>query len=164
MIKDKHFWCLFIPSDCSWIWRKVLKLRSIAINFVQFSIGNGLKTSLWFDPWVQHKPFVSFVHDPLIINSGILPKARVADILNASGWHCLTLIIRWLWIFVILLTFPDLMISLSKTKFYGILLLLSKLLLYGTLFGKRVRMFGGGSCLEQASSAQVLFQFIACFP
>lgn len=52
VIKDKNFWILAAPSDCSWIWRKVLKLRRIAIGHIKFCIEDGSR-SLWYDPWIN---------------------------------------------------------------------------------------------------------------
>lgn len=49
-LKDKQFWCMDIPNDCSWIWQKVLALRSCAMQHTNFIIGNGNRTNLWFDP------------------------------------------------------------------------------------------------------------------
>lgn len=50
VLKHKHFWTLSIPTDCSLIWRKVLKLRRVALQFLTFSVGTGDTISLWFDP------------------------------------------------------------------------------------------------------------------
>lgn len=51
VLKHKHFWTLKITTDCSRIWRKVLKHRSLALQFISFFIANGNNISLWFDPW-----------------------------------------------------------------------------------------------------------------
>ncbi|XP_074351346.1 uncharacterized protein LOC141690446 [Apium graveolens] len=34
VLKNKHFWTLTIPTDCSWIWRKFLKHRRVALQFI----------------------------------------------------------------------------------------------------------------------------------
>lgn len=51
VLKGKHFWTAKLPTDCSWILKKILKLRPLALQFVSFRIGNGDSISLWFDPW-----------------------------------------------------------------------------------------------------------------
>lgn len=51
VIKNNHLWTLKVPTNCSWIWRKILKLRGVALQFVSYWIGNGSSISLWFDPW-----------------------------------------------------------------------------------------------------------------
>lgn len=85
-IKSKQFWCMPIPSECSWIWRKVLQLRPIAAKHIRFRIGNGKITSLWFDPWLSDLPLASSIHSPLISNSGLGPWATVHLIIRNSAW------------------------------------------------------------------------------
>lgn len=86
-LNSKHFWVLKTPNDCSWIWRKVLQLRSLAIKYIHFHIGNGESTSLWFDLWLNTNPLVSSSHSSLIINSDLGPNATVSDIIRDSFWH-----------------------------------------------------------------------------
>ncbi|XP_074326556.1 putative mitochondrial protein AtMg00310 [Apium graveolens] len=50
-LKFNKFWVMEEPTDCSWIWRKVLKLRPIALQFLQYNLGDGRTTSIWFDSW-----------------------------------------------------------------------------------------------------------------
>lgn len=51
LLKQVSFWDVKRGSKGSWIWRKILKLRSIAATFLKSEIGNGLSTSFWFDTW-----------------------------------------------------------------------------------------------------------------
>lgn len=52
VLKGTSFWQVPIPPDCSWIWKKVLKLRDIAKQHISYSVGNGADISLWFDLWI----------------------------------------------------------------------------------------------------------------
>ncbi|KAF5202711.1 hypothetical protein FRX31_007703 [Thalictrum thalictroides] len=52
LIKDRNFWQLKIPKDCSWSWRSILKERDKAMYMVQHLIGNGQNTNFWLDPWL----------------------------------------------------------------------------------------------------------------
>lgn len=45
-LRNSHFWTLTEPTDCSWIWRKVLQLRPLARQFISYEIGDGRRTSL----------------------------------------------------------------------------------------------------------------------
>lgn len=49
MLKGRSFWSVSIPQSCSWCWRKVLKLRFIAKNFIKFEVGDGKMIHLWQD-------------------------------------------------------------------------------------------------------------------
>lgn len=52
LIKKKSFWELSAKSQQgSWIWKKILKLRSIAKIFHKKAIGNGKNISFWFENW-----------------------------------------------------------------------------------------------------------------
>lgn len=53
-LKFNNFWTMEKPTDCSWIWRRILTLRPIALRFIRYNFGNGRATSLWFDPWWHH--------------------------------------------------------------------------------------------------------------
>lgn len=50
-LRGKHFWTIKIPTECSWIWRKILRLRVVALQFISYSTADGNSISLWFKPW-----------------------------------------------------------------------------------------------------------------
>jgi hypothetical protein len=39
LLKGKCFWQIRIPQECSWCWRKLLKLRDIARQFCSLRLG-----------------------------------------------------------------------------------------------------------------------------
>ena len=49
LLPNKSFWDMKMPSNCSWTWRKLLKLRNIARPHIQYIIGDRQSTHLWFD-------------------------------------------------------------------------------------------------------------------
>jgi hypothetical protein len=51
LLKKKSFWSVGIPQNCSWSWRKILKLRDIAKRFLRFEVGNGDNIHMWLDWW-----------------------------------------------------------------------------------------------------------------
>jgi hypothetical protein len=51
LLKGRSFWSVGIPHNCSWSWRKILKLRNIAKRLVKFEVGNGENIHLWLDSW-----------------------------------------------------------------------------------------------------------------
>lgn len=53
LLKGKSFWRIKMPSDPSWVWRKLLSLRPIIFPLIKFKIGNGMSAFLWFaSSWV----------------------------------------------------------------------------------------------------------------
>ncbi|XP_074378061.1 uncharacterized protein LOC141719583 [Apium graveolens] len=86
ILKNKHFWTLNIPTDYSWIWRKVLKLRCIAIQFVSYSIGTGNSVSLWFDPWWGGTYLAALYSSPIISQCGMHANDLVSKIICSGTW------------------------------------------------------------------------------
>ena len=41
LLKGRSFWLVKPTQDCSWGWRKLLKLRFIARNLLSFEVGDG---------------------------------------------------------------------------------------------------------------------------
>jgi hypothetical protein len=83
-LKDKNFWYASTPSNASWIWRKVLKLRSKVLPFLTYKLGNGSFFSLWYDPWLHGH---SINPNPyLLLNSGLDRRARVSALIHDLNW------------------------------------------------------------------------------
>ena len=52
LLKGQSFWEVNSKMQLgSWMWHKMLKLRSVAKLFLKFEVGNGRYTSFWFDNW-----------------------------------------------------------------------------------------------------------------
>ena len=50
-LKHKSFLSVSIPHNCSWCWRKLLRLRDTAKKFLRFEVGDGKNIRLWMDCW-----------------------------------------------------------------------------------------------------------------
>jgi hypothetical protein len=50
-LKQNSFWSVGIPQNCSWCWRKILKLSNITKKFLRFEVGDGKTIHLWLDCW-----------------------------------------------------------------------------------------------------------------
>lgn len=51
VLKGRSFWTVRIPQECSWGWRKLLKLRSEARCLLSHEVGDGIGNNifLWHD-------------------------------------------------------------------------------------------------------------------
>ena len=87
LIRDHSFWEIPIPHNCSWTWRKILQLREEICPLMRYSIGNGISTSLWFDPWLPFGPIVPTFGDRIIYDSGLSRQACVSDIILNGNWR-----------------------------------------------------------------------------
>jgi hypothetical protein len=50
-LKKRSFWSVSIPHNCSWCWRKLLRLRDIVKKFLRFEVGDGKNIHLLMDFW-----------------------------------------------------------------------------------------------------------------
>ena len=126
MLKGKSFWQVKAPSQCSWYWRKLLKLRPVAKPLLIHQIGNGEHTSLWFDNWLPMGSLMDNYPERLVYDAAININAKVSAIIRGLEWdwpvsHSIYLdAVR-----PILSNFPPLLAPL--TQLVGVLLLLEPL-------------------------------------
>ncbi|CAI9779493.1 unnamed protein product [Fraxinus pennsylvanica] len=85
LLKGRSIWELKCPGDCSWIWRKILALREIGRDKMKFIIGNGRRTSLWFDNWHRLGPLQKILGERIIHESRFSRVAKVADIVEGDS-------------------------------------------------------------------------------
>lgn len=51
LLKGRSFWKVKIPSDPSWVWRKLLSLRPSIYPLIKQVVGDGSNIFLWYDNW-----------------------------------------------------------------------------------------------------------------
>lgn len=95
-----------IPSDCSWIWRRILHLRPLARQFLSYRIGDGQKTSIWFDPWWNSRCLDTYKNDPIISQATSTPSAVIHELIASGAWtlprpnnrlhHISPVLVNWL--------------------------------------------------------------------
>ncbi|KAK9282856.1 hypothetical protein L1049_011080 [Liquidambar formosana] len=82
LIKDKCFWSLPIPSDCSWTWRQLLKIRDKTRPFIKHIIGNGESTFLWHDHWHPLGPLFPRFGSRVLIDAAIPSNAKFEQLIT----------------------------------------------------------------------------------
>jgi hypothetical protein len=85
-LKGRSFWRVFIPHPCPWSWRKILKLRKIAKDFIHLSIGDGARTFLWYDNWHPDGHLIEKYGYRAIYDAGSNVNARVSYIIRNGDW------------------------------------------------------------------------------
>lgn len=90
-LKHKKNWIMDVPTNCSWIWRRVLQLRTLAHQFLTFKIGNGHSFSVWFDPWWNSSCLASSKHDHIISQAASRHDSMIHDLIAFGEWVLLTL-------------------------------------------------------------------------
>ena len=53
-LRGENFWNVPPKLGMTWGWRKILHLRDLVRPFICSVLGNGMRTSAWFDIWCEH--------------------------------------------------------------------------------------------------------------
>ncbi|KAG7571789.1 Endonuclease/exonuclease/phosphatase superfamily [Arabidopsis suecica] len=86
LIRQGTFWDVKETTLGSWQWRKLLKLRPLAVDFVSHEVRNGHHTFFWFDKWLPMGRLIDQVGEAGICSLGVQRYAKVADAIKDSAW------------------------------------------------------------------------------
>ncbi|CAA7052246.1 unnamed protein product [Microthlaspi erraticum] len=86
-LSNASFWALNDKNySYSWMFRKILKLRQKAIQFLRIKIGNGDSTFFWWDPWTPFGSLSAYLGEDGPSRLGIPLNATVSDVWSGNGW------------------------------------------------------------------------------
>ncbi|XP_013690279.2 uncharacterized protein LOC106394243 [Brassica napus] len=91
-VRDKYlsagsFWSLNSRSySISWTFRRLLKLRHIALSFLSISVREGGETYFWFDPWTPYGILIDYLGPSGPMDLGIPLNSLVSSITQGSAW------------------------------------------------------------------------------
>lgn len=80
------FWTIEPAQSDSWAWKRILKLRPLALQFSNTVLGNGLTTSFWFDVWTPFGQLINHIGPGGPRALRVRKEAMVADVINESSW------------------------------------------------------------------------------
>lgn len=86
MFKKRAFWTTKIPYKCSWSVRKMLNHREVAMQYLNFKLGEGSSFLLWHDPWLIRKPLLEHFGNHIISAAESSNLARVSSIILNGTW------------------------------------------------------------------------------
>ena len=67
----------------SWMWKKILKYRAMAMRFMKVEVNNGASTSFWFDQWSPRGRLIDTTNGRGMINMGIKLNDTVEKTINS---------------------------------------------------------------------------------
>ncbi|KAG7560295.1 Reverse transcriptase domain [Arabidopsis thaliana x Arabidopsis arenosa] len=80
LLRKTSFWMVKQNTNAgSWIWKKILKYRDLAMSFSKVEVRNGETTSFWYDNWSTLGRLFETVGERGIIDMGISRESSVAD-------------------------------------------------------------------------------------
>ncbi|XP_071694902.1 uncharacterized protein [Rutidosis leptorrhynchoides] len=86
-IRDRSIWEVDSDSSSSYVWRKLLSIRSIIRPFIVHKIGNGESTSAWYDSWCDFGYLSEVISFREITREGFNAAAKVSELLISTGWN-----------------------------------------------------------------------------
>jgi hypothetical protein len=85
-LKKRSFWNVNIPQNCSWCWRKLLKLRDIAKKFLRFEVGDGKNIHLWMDFWHPDGILLEKYGFRAVYDAQSSVEARLSSVIHDGEW------------------------------------------------------------------------------
>ncbi|XP_059433958.1 uncharacterized protein LOC132167079 [Corylus avellana] len=86
LLKRKSFWSVSIPQNCSWSWRKILKLREIAKRILKFKVGNGENIFLWQDSWHPSGILIEVFGHRAVYDAHSSLEAKLSSVILNGDW------------------------------------------------------------------------------
>lgn len=86
-LRNKPFWTMKIPSQCSWCLRKIFKARDCAMQYILYDVGVNSDVLMWHDPWLNRKPIILQLDAGFISIMESTDLACVGEFLNGREWE-----------------------------------------------------------------------------
>lgn len=87
MINDQCMWACRCPSNASWTWLKVMKLRDSFQNSIKHKVGTGENIFMWFDSWHPLDPLVKRFGQRIIYDCASSRWAKLSNFVNNGVWQ-----------------------------------------------------------------------------
>ena len=87
MLKGRSLWGVDCAYNASWTWRKLLKLRNIAIKCIKYKVGNGRNVFVWYDNWHDLDPLKLKFGQRLLYDAASCDDARLAEYIIDNRWN-----------------------------------------------------------------------------
>ncbi|GJX18962.1 putative reverse transcriptase domain, reverse transcriptase zinc-binding domain protein, partial [Tanacetum coccineum] len=86
-LKGRCFWNIPLRGNMAWGWRKLLQLRPTVREFIWSKIGDGSRTSLWFDRWCDNGPLSNVISSRDMFRAGLNSASKVNDVIFNGVWN-----------------------------------------------------------------------------
>ncbi|XP_013607815.1 uncharacterized protein LOC106408165 [Brassica napus] len=86
LLKYNSFWDVRDDQKSSWMWRKLLKLRDLAHEFMKVEVRDGKTCHFWFDDWLGMWRLIAITGATGTTYMGVMRHAKVCDAVTEEGW------------------------------------------------------------------------------
>ena len=87
LLRQNYFWDVKENMKGSWVWRKLLRLRSAVYDFIRYELKNGHTAYFWFDNWLGMGKLIDITGVVGTCHLGVARNARVSDAVSHSVWN-----------------------------------------------------------------------------
>lgn len=87
LLKNGSYWDTKEGVAGSWAWRKLLKIRPLAYDYIRHEVKDGRSVSFWFDNWLGVGKLLDVTGELGTRYLGVARQATVADVATESGWR-----------------------------------------------------------------------------
>jgi hypothetical protein len=85
-LKGRSLWHIPLSKACSWSWKKLLKLRDVAKEFLSFKVGKCHDISLWIYAWHPAGRLLDTYEFQIVYDFGIGIDAKLSAVLQNGNW------------------------------------------------------------------------------
>ena len=75
-----------IPQNSSWNWRKLLKIRGLARDFIKFEVGTRSQIHMWIDNWHPFGGLVDRFGYRVVYDFHSQLEAKLDSVLKQDVW------------------------------------------------------------------------------
>ncbi|XP_013583479.1 PREDICTED: uncharacterized protein LOC106292439 [Brassica oleracea var. oleracea] len=86
LLRHSSFWDVRDDTLGSWIWRKLLKMRDMAYQFIRVEVGNGNCAFFWHDDWLRMGKLINITGATGTRYLGVPRNAKVSDAVSEGQW------------------------------------------------------------------------------
>lgn len=86
LICGRLFWDFDNSSSCSWIWKRLLKLRSFAPSYLSALVGSRPSILFWHDDWTSLGPLIDLTGSNGPRVTGIQRLATLSQAVHNDNW------------------------------------------------------------------------------
>ncbi|XP_056843253.1 uncharacterized protein LOC130495769 [Raphanus sativus] len=86
LLRQSSFWDVRDDTKGSWMWRKLLKLRDMAYEFMRVEVRDGATTHFWFDNWMGVGKLIDATGAIGTTYLGLTRQELVCNAVSGDGW------------------------------------------------------------------------------
>lgn len=86
LLRSESFWDIRDTGLGSWVWRKMLKMRTLAKQFLRMEIHNGQSTRFWTNIWHPSGRLIEVAGESGTQKLGISRSALVCEVRTQTCW------------------------------------------------------------------------------